>query len=94
MATRAVWILGAALWCLVGTESWSKDAKAGKELHDARCLKCHGTDLYGASQRKITSLEALQKQVARCAKAAEADWTEAQAADVVEYLNGAFFHLK
>lgn len=91
MKRRAGWLTAAAVGlCAAG--SWAAgDAKVGKELHDAKCLKCHGTDVYTTPQRKIGSLDALKAQVAQCGKAAEAGWTEAQVADVVEYLNGSFY---
>lgn len=95
MVRQAGWVLGAAFCSLVAAgPSTGADAKAGKELHDANCLKCHAADVYTSAERKIGSLDALTSQVARCTKAAGVTWTEAQVGDVAAYLNGAFYHFK
>ncbi|MBI5018088.1 MAG: cytochrome c [Deltaproteobacteria bacterium] len=95
MVRQVGWVLGAALCSLVAAgPSAGADPTAGKALHDASCLKCHGTEVYTSAQRKSGSLDALTAQVARCTKAAEVTWTEAQVADVAAYLNEAFYHFK
>ena len=34
--------------------------------HDAKCMTCHGTEVYTRDNRRITSMTALEGQVARC----------------------------
>ncbi len=34
--------------------------------HDARCMKCHGTEVYTRDPRRVNSFSALEGQVARC----------------------------
>lgn len=34
--------------------------------HDGKCTACHGTEVYTRENRRITSLRALENQVARC----------------------------
>lgn len=95
MGKGMIWALGAALCSLAAAApSSGADAQAGKALHEASCLKCHGTEVYKSAQRKIGSPEALRAQVARCAKAAEVAWTEAQVADVAAYLDEAFYRFE
>ncbi len=70
----------------------------GKSLHDASCMQCHasltggdGNGLYSRSDRKVTSLSGLEKRVANCAIAADANWTPAQQQQVIDYLNSRFY---
>jgi mono/diheme cytochrome c family protein len=71
------------------------DAKA---LHDASCMQCHasltggdGNNLYSRGDRKVKSLAGLEKRVANCAIAADANWTPAQQKQVIDYLNSRFY---
>lgn len=71
----------------------------GKALHDASCLQCHaaltgggdGNGLYSRADRKVKTLSGLEKRVANCAIAADANWTPAQQQQVIEYLNSRFY---
>jgi mono/diheme cytochrome c family protein len=95
MGKRIGWLLASALCSLLAAgPSGAGDAAAGKALHDARCLRCHGTEVYASSKQKITSLAALNKQVVRCAEAADANWDKTQTADVSAYLNATFYRFK
>lgn len=71
----------------------------GKALHDVACLQCHASltggkpnSLYTRSDHKIKTLSGLKKQVKGCALAADANWTEQQHKDVVNYLATTFYH--
>ena len=71
----------------------------GKALHDASCMQCHASltggdanSLYSRSDRKVKSLTGLEKRVANCAIAADANWTPAQQQQVIDYLNSGFYH--
>ncbi|MDX1572951.1 MAG: hypothetical protein R3341_02925 [Methylophaga sp.] len=70
----------------------------GKRLHDASCMQCHasltggdGNGLYSRSDRNVKSLSGLEKRVANCAIAADANWTPAQQQQVIDYLNSRFY---
>lgn len=70
----------------------------GKDLHDAACLQCHAsltggkpTSLYTRTDRKVTTLASLQQRVKGCAIAADANWSDAERASVVNYLNTEFY---
>jgi cytochrome c2 len=84
------------LLLVVGTRAWGANANVerGKELVDSKCMACHGTDVYTRPEHRIKSLEALENQIPRCAKAAGADWNQQQMADVVAYLNQAYYKFK
>jgi mono/diheme cytochrome c family protein len=71
----------------------------GKALHDASCLQCHaaltgsgdGNGLYSRADRKVKTLTGLEKRVANCAIAADANWTSVQQQQVIDYLNSRFY---
>lgn len=70
----------------------------GRALHDANCMQCHasltggdGNSLYSRSDRKVKTLAGLEKRVANCAIAADANWTPAQQQQVIDYLNSRFY---
>ena len=67
------------------------DAAKGKQLHDANCVRCHDSGVYTRADRRIQSLDALHKQVARCELTLELKWFDEDRANVVEYLNDAFY---
>ncbi|WP_125932132.1 cytochrome c [Thiosocius teredinicola] len=47
----------------LGAQSAEFDAKA---YHDNKCMGCHDTGVYTREDRRVTSMAALESQVARC----------------------------
>ncbi|MBE0618020.1 MAG: cytochrome c [Proteobacteria bacterium] len=83
----------AAIFALTGAV-FAAETLPGKKLVEEKCMGCHKTEKYTAANRKVTSLDALQKQVAACAAGAKLEWTDAQKAEVVTYLNQEFYKFK
>lgn len=85
---------------LAGTASFGSaivqatDLKAGQSLHDANCQKCHDSSVYTRSDRKITSLDGLRKQIKRCELSQGLTWFDDQTEDVVQYLNSSYYKFK
>lgn len=67
------------------------DVAAGKALHDADCLVCHQPAHYTRADRKVNSLERLEKQVEVCQQDVGAEWDAQQSGEVVHYLNSIFY---
>jgi mono/diheme cytochrome c family protein len=72
----------------------------GKELHDANCQSCHSSlmagdpdRIYTRSDRRVSSIDGLRKQVTRCKTTVGVAWPEDQIEDVVDYLNTNFYKL-
>lgn len=70
----------------------------GQALHDAACLQCHASlgggnpyQLYQRADRKVKTLQELEKRVAFCMKAADVNWTKSQQQAVVQYLRAEFY---
>lgn len=75
------------------------DIEAGKALHQQNCISCHaamtggdGTVLYTRTDRRVSSLDSLQKQVNRCQSSLELNWSTQQLEDVHQYLNANFYN--
>ncbi len=66
------------------------DAVRGEAVHKV-CLDCHGTGLYVAPERKIKSLPALRREVARWGDYYSPAFTPQDNEDVVIYLATAFY---
>jgi mono/diheme cytochrome c family protein len=62
----------------------------GERLH-ARCLQCHGTEVYVPPKRKVASLAALRRETVRWADMYNPAFTKAQIEDLVAYLNRDFY---
>jgi len=90
MRGRILTILLAFLW-LSGTPALAADLARGKKLHDANCMNCHTPGVYTRPDRRIDSLEALNRQVQRCETALGAKWPADDVADVVHYLNKHYY---
>lgn len=69
----------------------STDIEHGKQLHDERCLLCHGLENYQAAASKIKSLDGLREMVRRWEDKLKDPFTELEREDVVAYLNAAFY---
>ena len=66
------------------------DPVRGEKVH-AVCLDCHGTGVYASPERKIKSLKALRKEVARWGDYYSPALSEQDNEDVAVYLNTHFY---
>ncbi len=66
----------------------SKDVGA---MVQTNCTKCHGDEIYTRADRKVTSLDGLNRQVGRCETALGLQWFDEDIADVASYLNDKFY---
>lgn len=70
------------------------DMDAGKKLYDANCTKCHDSSVHTRQDRKIKSLDALNKQVMGCTQAAQVKLSDAEQKSIVQYLNEQYYKFK
>lgn len=78
----------------LSTNLYAADAKhpEGKELHDKKCTKCHGSTVYSRDDRMVKTMSALEHQVENCMKgAAKAEWTKPETTSVVDFLNERYY---
>lgn len=87
------WIMATALLAgcsLFGPDEPAGDPLRGKQVH-AVCMDCHGEGLYASADRKIKSLTALRKEVARWGDYYDPALSLQDNEDVVAYLNTNFY---
>jgi hypothetical protein len=70
------------------------DASNAAELVDQNCVKCHGTEVYTRADRKVTTLDGLNRQVSRCETSLQLSWFPEDVAAVASYLNQHYYHFK
>lgn len=74
------------------------DMARGEQLHTTHCAACHasmfgnnGSDIYTRSDRRISNLLGLKKQVRFCEQNLGLTWFDDQIQDVTDYLNATFY---
>lgn len=67
------------------------DIKRGEQLHNDRCMRCHGNEVYTRSDRRIKSLDKLGAQVRFCKNQTGVMWFDDEVDDVIHYLNKSFY---
>jgi mono/diheme cytochrome c family protein len=70
------------------------DSAAGKKLYDANCVQCHNASVHTRPDHKIKSLAALDKQLMGCSAGAHVNLSDADRANVEQYLNEQFYNFK
>lgn len=76
--------------CADPAPEFKGDPVRGEKVHEV-CLDCHGTELYAAPERKIKSLPALRREVARWGDYYSPALTPQDNEDVVVYLDMQFY---
>ncbi len=76
--------------CADPAPEFKGDPVRGEKIHEV-CLDCHGTELYAAPERKIKSLPALRREVARWGDYYSPALTLQDNEDVVAYLDARFY---
>lgn len=61
-------------------------------VHQAKCTSCHQTEVYTRSDRKVTSLEGLHRQVQRCELALNLQWFDDEIAAMTDHLDKGYYH--
>ncbi|RDH90496.1 MAG: green heme protein [endosymbiont of Seepiophila jonesi] len=70
------------------------DIKAGKELVNNNCTRCHGSEIYTRKDRMVTTLPGLHKQVRRCEQMLGLTWFDEDVDNAATHLNKQFYKLK
>lgn len=86
----ALWI-GIGLFALLpATASDAGDPVRGEQLHRI-CEQCHGTAPYVSPRRRVTSLKALRREVARYGDYYNPRLSKQDVEDLVAWLNRDFY---
>lgn len=76
---------------LIGTAVQAADAQLGKELVEANCMRCHGSEVYTRPDHKVKSFPALIKQVQRCDQMIGLTWFDEDIENAATYLNQEYY---
>ena len=87
---KSLCVLAGALVLAGCTGAPKGDPVRGMEVHKV-CLDCHGTEFYTSPARKITSLDALRRDVVRWGDYYAPALSEQDVDDVTAYLNRDFY---
>ena len=86
-------LIAATLLATTGVVS-AADSANGKSLKEQNCMGCHEDAVYTRTDRRVTSLAGLEKQVRRCELTLGLQWFDDDVNDVVAYLNENFYKFK
>lgn len=70
------------------------DTGRGESLKQKNCMGCHEDGVYTRQDRRVSSLDGLEKQVRRCELTLGLQWFDEDVNDVVAYLNQTFYKFK
>ncbi len=73
---------------------YAADISHGKSLQQENCMGCHDDGMYTRDNRRVSSIDGLQKQVIRCEQSLGLKWFDDDIAAVTEYLNTTYYHYK
>jgi mono/diheme cytochrome c family protein len=68
--------------------------RCGKKLYDSNCSKCHDSSVHTRPDHKIKSFDALDSSSWDCSKGAHVELSDADRANVEQYLNERFYKFK
>lgn len=64
------------------------------ELYQFNCTSCHGAEVYTRTDRKVTSPDALERQVRRCETALSLKWFDDDIVAMANYLDTHYYKFK
>lgn len=70
------------------------DAKNGGKLHSQSCTACHDGSVYTRKNRKVGTINGLEKRVAMCSTNLNTNHSEDQNSDIVKFLNDSYYKFK
>ena len=93
MRKRSATMVVLAVLLAATTGVRAADAERGRQLNAANCGQCHDDGLYRSGARKAKSLAQIAAQVRKGEQALGLGWSDADVADVTEYLNSTYYRL-
>ena len=85
-------ILTALLATVFTAPLHAADVENGADLHFENCTGCHQSEVYTRSDRRVTSLDLLGRQVRFCKDNLGLTWFDDEVDDVIAYLNQNYYH--
>jgi hypothetical protein len=79
---------------MASSSSAAADINHGKSLQQENFMRCHDDSIYTREERRVTTRDALQRQVQRCETNLNLAWFPEDVDAVTEYLNTSFYKFK
>ena len=76
---------------VMSSSLFAGDVEKGKKLYEAKCHGCHDTRIHTRPNRIIHTYSDLVNRVKFCDSASKAGFSDADMADVTDYLNTTFY---
>lgn len=70
------------------------DHKSGSKLHKSSCTACHKSSIYTRKDRKVSTINGLEKRVAMCSTMLKTNFSDEQKGDIVKFLNDNYYKFK
>lgn len=70
------------------------DHKNGSKLHQQSCTSCHDSSIYTRNNRKVGTINGLEKRVAMCDTMLKTHYSDEQKSDIVKFLNDDYYKFK
>lgn len=67
------------------------DHKSGNKLHQQSCTACHDSSIYTRENRKVGTINGLEKRVAMCSTMLKTNYSDDQKSDIVKFLNDDYY---
>ncbi len=93
MRKRFTTIMVLAVLLAATTGVRAADAERGRQLNAAHCGQCHDDGLYRSGARKAKSVAQIAEKVRKGEQALGLGWSDADVADVTEFLNSTYYRL-
>lgn len=91
---KKIILCAAGLFFSMLVQTSAADTTRGKTLHAANCVSCHNQEVYTRKDRRITSLDGLRGQVARCEANLGLKMFPEDIDAVTDYLNTSYYQFK
>ena len=92
LAAGLLFSLGFSLLHGTANAALPGDSAEGQRLHASNCTGCHDSHVYTRQDRHVGSVDALKQQIENCTHLTKKDFSAAQKASLVKFLNERFYH--
>ncbi len=86
------YLIAPLMMLLLSSPALAQDIKNGETLHQNNCLRCHDSGVYTRTNKRVTTLPKLGKQVRFCKDNLGLTWFDDEVNDVVQFLNNNYYH--
>lgn len=87
-------VLGGITLGVFSAATFGEEFSRGQALYENHCQSCHADWAHKRSDRKVTSMNDLNRRVAAWSIHSGLDWSDEDVGDVADYLERNFYHFE